>query len=368
MRILYVVLRLYDKPRQAIIRRHAAIANALTSLGHEVKAFPLTNEDATAIVRPEPTSVRTQRGTALHLMDPMTTNALLQELESGRYDAVILTHPYCTEFTVHAQRMGIPSVVCAHNFEGSRQMKISRRRSLLGHVATVAAEALYLKQATRLWTVSPRDESSYRKAFHLGNTRYLPIGLDLMADYSAVYGARPTVAFVGTFSYLPNQLAATEITRSIFPLVIRSVPNAELILAGSRPGRDITALGGAGITIIPDVDQIDTVYRTSDVILAPIRVGGGSNFKVLEGMAYGKTVIASPKAIKGLSPSPEGCVVEADSVETFASQVVKMLTDPVQRAEIGQRAREYVSLHYSSDRLREILDQELRLLDKDSRH
>lgn len=366
MRILYVVLRRFETPRQAITRRHAAIARALQELGHQVDPFPLTNDDTTSVDRTEDCpSASSGMGLPIRLLDDPTACSLLSLLHSGHYDAVILTHPYCTEFTVHAKRLGIPSIVCAHNFESGPQMKRSRNRSALGQATVIAAELLYLHKATRVWMVSPRDELHYKKVFGLRNTRFLPIGMDVQRDLSEVTTSQPTIAFVGAFTYPPNREAASYMANVIFPLVRAKIPQARLILAGARADPETLALQSDTVKVLTDLEEISSVYEVSDAVVAPIRTGGGSNFKVIEAMAYGKAVVASSLALRGLSDSGYLNTVRADSVEDLVSALELVLTDRLVRASIGRSGRNYVQSHYSSSLLVSVIEQEMKSIRED---
>ena len=61
------------------------------------------------------------------------------------------------------------------------------------------------------------------------------------------------------------------------------------------------------IALLGFVDDIDQVYRRSKAALSPV-VGTGLKIKIVDALAKGKPVFASPSSLAGLPPGYEGCV------------------------------------------------------------
>jgi hypothetical protein len=73
------------------------------------------------------------------------------------------------------------------------------------------------------------------------------------------------------------------------------------------------------------------------MIVAPLRVAGGVQNKVLEGMAMAKLVVASPRALAGLEPAAAGHAMVAEDAASFAEAVVGALA--ASDTGLGGRAR-----------------------------
>jgi glycosyltransferase involved in cell wall biosynthesis len=81
--------------------------------------------------------------------------------------------------------------------------------------------------------------------------------------------------------------------------------------------------------------------------VCPIRDGGGTKLKLLDAFAMGKCVIAHPIACEGIDVSPGVNVQLAESAETFAAAIGRLLSDPTARQAMGHAARSFVVERYS---------------------
>src|SRR5205814_9793691 len=88
-----------------------------------------------------------------------------------------------------------------------------------------------------------------------------------------------------------------------------------------------------------------------DVVLAPLRAGGGMRIKVLDAMALGKAVVATTVGAGGIEVENGRDIVIADDPDSFADAVARLLREPETAARIGAAARAKVAERYDSDRL-----------------
>jgi glycosyltransferase involved in cell wall biosynthesis len=163
-------------------------------------------------------------------------------------------------------------------------------------------------------------------------------------------GAEPaSVLFVGSFVHPPNVDCALRLAWKIFPRVRELVPAASLRLVGSQAPPRVLALSGNGISVHPDVPDVRPYLDAAAVVAAPIRLGGGMRVKILEAIAYGKAVVASPVALEGLALRDGIEVVVAESDGDFVGAITTLLRDPQRRVALAQAARRWAELHLDAD-------------------
>jgi glycosyltransferase involved in cell wall biosynthesis len=149
----------------------------------------------------------------------------------------------------------------------------------------------------------------------------------------------PTIVFVGGFAHPPNVDAALWVGRTIFPRVLERVPEARLGIVGHEPGDDIRALAGGPVSVHASVADVTPYVDRAAVVVAPIRLGGSMRMKVLEAIAAGKALVATPRAAEGVDAVPgEHFLLAADDDE-LVEALVGLLLSPERRRALGESAR-----------------------------
>jgi glycosyltransferase involved in cell wall biosynthesis len=190
-----------------------------------------------------------------------------------------------------------------------------------------------------------RDRAAVRALAPSVETAAIPLGVEPPPLPLDPQGARPEVVFVGSFSHPPNVEAATRLAMDIFPRVLRSRPEARLLLVGPDPPSRLRALASESVSVTGRVDDLDAVLDAAAVVAAPITHGGGMRVKVLDALAAGKALVASSLAVEGLDLEPGRHAIVADGDEAFADAVAALLADRPRRAALGTAARQWVETH-----------------------
>ena len=180
--------------------------------------------------------------------------------------------------------------------------------------------------------------------------RVLPNGVDLVGFQPPEGPREPaTVVLSGKMSYHANVTAAHHLIRDIMPLVWASNPAVKVKLVGSTPSRDVLALGnryGPLVTVTGHVPDMRPYLQTATLAVAPMAYGAGIQNKVLEAMACGTPVVASPQAVAALPETVQQALLIAADAPSSAAAILSLLRDPALQTSLGRRARAYVSEHF----------------------
>ncbi len=152
-----------------------------------------------------------------------------------------------------------------------------------------------------------------------------------------------TVLMSGVMRYAPNVEAALWLAREVWPRIRAARPEARLHLVGRDPVPALRELDGeAGITVTGTVpDPADHMARAT-VCVAPIRAAAGLQNKLLEYMAMGRAVVATPVANEGIGARDGRELLLATGPDDFAAAVLSLMADAGRRRRLGAAARHFV--------------------------
>jgi glycosyltransferase involved in cell wall biosynthesis len=111
------------------------------------------------------------------------------------------------------------------------------------------------------------------------------------------------------------------------------------------------------VSVVGFVDDLVPHLRAATVAVAPMQAGAGQQLKVLEAMASGAPVVATPVAAAPLEAGPDDGLLVAGTAEAFAEAVVALIRDPSRAARLAAQARRFVESRYTWERSTEQLEE-----------
>ena len=280
---------------------------------------------------------------------PDFEDRLTQAVEEWRPDIVQLEYRIMGQFLQTLRAHSVPCVLVDPDPNGPESMP----SALLTRAERRAWNALGRTVAEEVdsWVVF--TERDRREVVKLGSrTPVVCIHLaydvpDRPVDPAGTDGNR--ILWVGSFIHPPNVEAAFRLATHIFPAVKARVPDVSLELIGSYASPEVRALGGDGITVHGDVPDVRPHLDAAAVLAVSIRTGGGMRVKILEGLAAGKAIVATPLALEGLALQDGVQVRVAEDDSTFVDAVVDLLTNVERRVTIAKAARQWAEQHLGMD-------------------
>lgn len=228
----------------------------------------------------------------------------------------------------------------AYRFEAAITLRYERKaaRSADHCVLVSEADARYLRERT--------GESNFVVASN---------GVDTdVIGYQDPPEKSHEIVFLGNMRTAANTDAVVYFAREILPLVRDRVPDARFTIVGNAPPPEVRQLRRlANVTVTGLVEDPHAYLRRAAVQVAPIRIAGGVQNKVLESMAAGTPVVASTTAAEGLDLEPGKHLLVADGTKAFADEVLRLLGNIPLRLDLARKARKHVEENYRwEDRLR----------------
>ncbi|WP_214472383.1 glycosyltransferase family 4 protein [Mesorhizobium sp. dw_380] len=164
----------------------------------------------------------------------------------------------------------------------------------------------------------------------------------------------PVILFVGHLGYSPNIDAAERLAGIILPRIRQSLPAATLVLAGRSPTPAVRALAGLpGLQLIENPENVASLLSKAHLSIVPLKAGGGTRIKILEAMAWGVPVVATPLAAEGLELVENDEVLLSITDEGVADMAVGLCLDAERRARQRVHAHQAVWARYGPQAIRE---------------
>ena len=297
---------------------------------------------------------------------PLTMKrAVKQELSSATYD---LIHAETFYMMPNIPQTNIPIILVEQTIEYFgyqdylRQAPWPLKPLLAFDVAKIKFwERYYWQKADKLITMSEEDKTFIQQSLSSQslNLDVVANGVDLeyFSQLKKKLPSQPTVLFVGTFKWLPNIEAVELIVDQIWPLILKQLPQAKLKIVGFSPTPKIQAYAqDPSIEVLGGIPDIREAFATSHVLLAPIRSGKGTRFKVLEALITGTPVVATNLAVEGLRVEPGKNVLTADDPAQLAQLTIKVLQDLQLRQRLIRAGKQVVRRYYNWDIIAKHLD------------
>jgi glycosyltransferase involved in cell wall biosynthesis len=196
-----------------------------------------------------------------------------------------------------------------------------------------------------------RDVAAVESNAGRASVLWIPLAVDVPERPLDPEGADPpTILFVGGFTHPPNVDAALWLGGTIFPRVLEQVPEARLNLVGYAPRDDVRALAGGRVSVHASVPDVTPYLDQAAVVVAPIRLGGSMRMKVLESLAAGKALVASPRAAEGVEELAGKQLLVATGAEEMADALASLLLDPARRRRLAESARRWAESNLGWER------------------
>jgi sugar transferase (PEP-CTERM/EpsH1 system associated) len=236
-----------------------------------------------------------------------------------------------------------------HSREGRRLLDFERR------VAATFDRTLFVSEPEAALFRRLAPESAARVGcMEMGvDTDYFDPG---SASVPAAPGAAAEVVFTGAMDYTPNVDAVLWFCEAVWPRVRALRPEARLAIVGARPVPRVRALGALpGVVVTGTVPDVRPWFRAARVAVAPLRIARGVQSKVLEALAMGLPVVATPAALEGIRLAADTpCDPRSEPAE-FAAAVCERLAAPIS-GPLAQ-ARDFVRREYDWNRQLEVLEE-----------
>lgn len=221
---------------------------------------------------------------------------------------------------------------------------------------TEARERAALLAVDQAWACSDADAALLRRLYRppgpvavvpngIEHERYAPVAA---VREGAVAAGPLTALFPGTFGYGPNAHAARVLVDDVLPL-LPAGDATRLLLVGPAPGTDLQAAAARDprIVLTGTVPAMEPYLAQATVLAVPLRHGGGTHLKVLEGLAAGVPVVSTALGAQGLAVEHGTHLLLAETADELAAAIRRVADEPALAASLARAGRRLVSERYA---------------------
>ncbi len=297
-----------------------------------------------------------------------------KHLQPGNFDLLMVEFSQMGYYKLNSN---IPSFVDQHNVEYEIMLRTyETEKSPLRKLLAFSEWKKYHKQEiencekfTACLTTSKRDAEIMQQRSPGMECHVIPNGVDSEFfhpdfDSSNQPEIDPNmVLFTGTISYYPNTEGILWFYKNIWPLIIAKNPEATFCIAGKSPPPEVQAIADSdsAVTATGMVDDMRDYYQKAAVVVVPLRVGGGTRLKILEGMSMSKAIVSTSVGAEGIEHTDGSDILLKDTPEDFSDAVVAVMNDASLRQKLEQGGRNLVEAKYDwravTDKLSDVFEQ-----------
>ncbi len=274
---------------------------------------------------------------------------LVEAVHSRRIDIVQFQEVYVAG-NIFKARPEVPCILDAHNCEAQileRTTRLERnavKRIYYAHQRRIMS--VYEKKIAgafdAVFAVSGQD-----REFFANISRHVALVPNGAPECEAVLGSRDGgILFTGTLQYPPNRDAVLFFLREIWPEISAGNPDVWIDIVGRSPGRALIRYAGPRVRFHTDCEDIQPFFRSSRLLVVPLRAGSGTRLKILQAFAAGLPVVSTSLGAEGISAQNNQHLLLRDVPRELAAAVLELLRSPERANALAREARTLITEHY----------------------
>jgi glycosyltransferase involved in cell wall biosynthesis len=180
-------------------------------------------------------------------------------------------------------------------------------------------------------------------------TAVVPNGVDTCYFAPDDTPEETALVYAGGMNMFANRDAVLWFLRETWPLIRAQVPAARFFAVGQDPPPELLAVAALDpqVVVTGKVPDVRPYIRRAAVYVVPLRVGGGTRLKVLDGLSLGKAMVSTSIGCEGIAVEPARHLLVADTPAAMADAAVSLLRSQEQRQQLGTAARQLIESRYA---------------------
>lgn len=195
--------------------------------------------------------------------------------------------------------------------------------------------------------ISEIDKKYLQKYVDTSKIQIVRNGIEFQNETSTDYN-KNEICFLGDMAYIQNHQACVYFIKNILPELEKKDKNIVFKIIGQKPKQELYNLSKdkKNIIITGFVEDVKKELLSANIMVCPIKISAGLQNKVLEAMALGIPVIASPQVALPISKDIT-VLPQADTLDEWITNILEIMTNSEKRYEISYKSRQYVMNYFN---------------------
>ncbi len=185
----------------------------------------------------------------------------------------------------------------------------------------------------------------------------IPFGINPV-DYrvSEKVNKNPTIFIIGAMNWIPNQEGVRWFIENVWFDLHKRYPSLEFHIAGREMPVWMKNLSLKNVVVEGEVRDASSFFAANDIMIVPLFSGSGIRIKIIEAMAYGKTVVSTSLGAEGIEYTRGENLLVADLACEFFEMISVCIEYPEILQKTGLNARKLAESTYDRKKIIENLE------------
>lgn len=285
---------------------------------------------------------------------------IVSTLAKHEFDVIILEGLFVSGYINSIRKNSKAKIVFrAHNIEHEiwERNTQNERKGLKRLYLKKLAEQLKIQEIQVLEdvdviaSITQKDKNQIKELGCKTEIKVIPFGINVTNYKQEENTTQFSFFHIGSMDWIPNQNGIKWLLEKVWNKISESNNKVTLRLAGKNMPEWLLKLNQKNVEVIGEVDDAINFINQNQIMVVPLFSGSGMRIKIVEGMALGKTIIATTIALEGIDYTPNKNVIVADTKEEFIKAINWCLTNKEGAKQIGVNALELIHRKYDNSKI-----------------
>jgi glycosyltransferase involved in cell wall biosynthesis len=257
-----------------------------------------------------------------------------------------------------SQLKNVKLVLNHHNIESAMMLRRAENEKNIAKKIYFYQEGIKLQRLERRIcnmfdlniTCSDLDSDRLKATAGVTDCISIPNGVDLDYFQPLPTPKKPkSLVFAGGLSWYPNLDAMTFFLKSVWPDLVKQIPDISLTVIGKNPPKWMLEMQNeySNLRVTGFVDDVRPYMDQAQIYICPIKDGGGTKLKVLDALAMGKPLIADSIACEGIAVVNNESVMFASTPAEYVEKIKYLIDNPDACDDLSKNGRNLIEDQYS---------------------